>query len=284
MKNSEVNDKYLSVALAAANAAGNVIKDAFSSRSKHVEHKGTVDLVTETDKKCESLVLSLIQETFPSHKFIGEEGSAAQGFTAELTDDPTWMCDPLDGTTNFVHGFPFVCVSIALVIGREVIVGVVHNPILNETYTAIKGQGAKLNDAPISVSATCDLGTALIATEVGTSRDQETLSTIFSRMKTLTSAARAVRCCGSCAMNLCGVASGRLDAFYEIGFGGCWDVAAGKLIVEEAGGMVLDPQGGPFDVMGRRVLAGNPAVAQAAANILAGCPVSALEPQASGHQ
>ncbi len=128
-----------------------------------------------------------------------------------------------------MHSFPFVCVSIALIINKRVVVGVVHNPVLNETYTATRGGGARLNGAPISVSETAGLGSAVFATEVGTTRDAETVDAIFSRVRALTAATRGVRCCGSCAVNLCGVAMGRLDAFYEIGFGGCWDVAAGGL-------------------------------------------------------
>jgi inositol-phosphate phosphatase/L-galactose 1-phosphate phosphatase len=116
------------------------------------------------------------------------------------------------------------------------------------------------------------------SSQLGTSRDEETLSAVTSRLKSLASASRSIRCSGSCAANLCSVACGRLDGFYEIGFGGCWDVAAGALIVEEAGGKVLDPAGGPFDVMARRVLAGTPKVADAIAAILSQAPLSKAEP------
>ncbi|GAQ77686.1 inositol monophosphatase [Klebsormidium nitens] len=245
----------LEVAVAAAKQAGEVIQKSFYE-TKNVQHKGKVDLVTETDKACEDLIFKAIQKNFPSHKFIGEEGSALSG-TADLTDEPTWMVDPLDGTTNFVHRFPFVCVSIGLTIQKEVVVGVVYNPILNELYTAVRGSGAFLNDNQIHVTQTTDIGNALLATEVGTARDKETVDATTGRINQLLYKVRSLRCSGSCALNLAGIACGRLDLFYEYNFGGPWDVAAGSLLVEEAGGRVADPSGGAFDVMSRRVAAAN---------------------------
>ncbi|MEW5297251.1 MAG: hypothetical protein WDW36_000475 [Sanguina aurantia] len=273
----QLYDTYLQTAVQAAHAAGEIISAAFS-KPKSVILKGAVDLVTETDKAAEALIMAALQDAFPSHQFIGEEGSAEQGFASELTDEPTWMCDPLDGTTNFVHSFPFVCVSIALVINKKAVVGVVYNPVMKELFTAVTGRGATLNGNPISCSNTTSLGSALLATEVGTSRSTPTLDAIFTRVRTLTSAMRAVRCCGSCALNLCGVACGRLDAFYEVGFGGCWDAAAGALVVTEAGGAVSDTNGAEFDVMGRRVLASNRVLAPALMQLLAGCVDSPEEP------
>ena len=189
------------------------------------------------------------------------------------------MVDPVDGTTNFVHSFPLCCVSIGLVTKNVVVVAVVFNPILEETFTAIRGQGSKLNGQTISVSNRDSLSTALVGTEIGTSRDAETLDAITGRIRLVAAQCRGIRCCGSCAVNLCSVAMGRLDAFYEIGFGGCWDAAAGSLIVEEAGGLVLDPDGGKFNLMSRRVLAGAPAVATAIGKILSDAPLSSSEPK-----
>ncbi|BDA46202.1 Inositol monophosphatase 2 [Coccomyxa sp. Obi] len=274
-------DEYLRVALLAAKKAGAVIKENFH-KEKLVEHKGTVDLVTETDKNCEEIVFSSIQDAFPEHKFIGEEGSAAQGFTAELTDAPTWMVDPVDGTTNFVHRFPFVCVCIGLAIKKQVVVGVVYNPILDELYTAVRGKGAYLNGEPIHVSDCKDLGSALIITEIGVTRDDVTLGALFGRISALVKGARSARCMGSCALDMCFVASGRAEVSYEVGFGGPWDVAAASLIVEEAGGHVADPAGGPFDIMGRRVLAtSNAGLAQQVGAIIAPLPMGPKEPQPS---
>ncbi|CAI5950030.1 unnamed protein product [Closterium sp. NIES-65] len=216
-----------------------VIRRGFNA-PKDVQHKGKVDLVTETDKQCEALIMQHISAAYPSHKFIGEEESSERG-TAGLGDDPTWMVDPLDGTTNFVHRYPFVCVSIGLAINKAVVVGVVFNPILNEMFTAMRGHGAMLNDEPIHASSQADMGSALLATEIGTKRDAGTVAGLTGRISNLLFQVRSLRLSGSCALNLVGVACGRLDLFYEIGFGGPWDVAAGSLIVEEAGGLCFDP-------------------------------------------
>lgn len=271
----------LEVAKQAALAAGKIIQESFSSDNKRIQQKSThVDLVTETDKKCEQVIHSMLLQQFPSHKFIGEEQASAEGGQPPLTDDPTWMVDPLDGTTNFVHSYPFTCVSIGLAVQQQPVVGVVYNPILGELFYAAKGSGAFLNDKPISVSDTQELKKGLFATEVGTMRAPETVAAVFERIQTLIGAMRSVRCCGSCAMNLAGVACGRLDAFYEIGFGGCWDVAAGAIILQEAGGVLLDPAGGPWDVMSRRVLGTNAHLGPAVAKLLAGCKTSPEEPSA----
>jgi len=271
-------DGYLKVAMAAARDAGEVISAAWDHPTKNVEHKGAVDLVTETDKKCEALISSALHAAFPDHCFIGEEGSAAQGFTSDLTTAPTWMVDPVDGTTNFVHRFPFSCVSIALAIDRRIVVGVVFNPILKEMFHAVLGHGAFLNGRPIFASETSDLQSALIATEIGIRRDDAFLDAVFSRMRSLVRGSRSVRALGSCALNLCSVAMGRLDAYYEIGLGGPWDLAAGALVLEEAGGRVLDPEGGPFNVMSRRVLGTNRHLAEPVSKILRAGPYAPGEP------
>ncbi|CAI5533861.1 unnamed protein product [Closterium sp. Naga37s-1] len=231
--------EYLDVAVTAARHAGEVIRRGFNA-PKDVQHKGKVDLVTETDKQCEALIMQHISAAYPSHKMIGEEESSLHG-TAGLSDEPTWMVDPLDGTTNFVHRYPFVCVSIGLAINRAVVVGVVFNPILNEMFTAMRGHGAMLNDEPIHASSQTDMGSALLATEIGTKRDAGTVAGLTGRISNLLFQVRSLRLSGSCALNLVGVACGRLDLFYEIGFGGPWDVAAGSLIVEEAGGLCFNP-------------------------------------------
>lgn len=215
-----------------------------------------VDLVTETDKACEDLIFNHLKNKFPEHKFIGEETSAAFG-TSELTDDPTWIVDPLDGTTNFVHGFPFVCVSIGLTVGKVPTVGVVYNPIFDELFTAIRGYGAFLNGTPIKASSQAELVKSLLASEVGTKRDKATVDATTNRVNSLLFKVRSLRMSGSCALNLCGVACGRIDLFYELGFGGPWDVAAGAVIVQEAGGLVFDPSGKDFDIMSQRIAASN---------------------------
>eukprot|EP01024_Parvocaulis_polyphysoides_P039959 TRINITY_DN36235_c0_g1_i1.p1 TRINITY_DN36235_c0_g1~~TRINITY_DN36235_c0_g1_i1.p1 ORF type:complete len:307 (-),score=47.15 TRINITY_DN36235_c0_g1_i1:271-1191(-) len=269
---------YLNIALEAAKEAGAVIKDAYH-KSKNVMNKGDVDLVTETDQQCEKIIANKLRNSFPDHLFIGEEGSAEQGYTETLTDAPTWMVDPVDGTTNFVHKYPFVCVSIGLFINGEGVVGVVYNPILDELFSASKGGGAFLNGEPIQVSQEEKIGKALVATELGVTRDQETVQAVYDRIQNITMQARSIRCCGSCAMNICGVACGRLDGFYEIGFGGPWDVAGGAVILKEAGGELRDPIGTPFQVMSRRVLATNTKLTQQIVDILKESKCGTQEPQ-----
>ncbi|KAK4439442.1 putative MO25-like protein [Sesamum alatum] len=249
-------EDFLAPAVDAAKKAGDIIRSGFYE-TKHVEHKGEVDLVTETDKACEELVFNFLKERFPDHKFIGEETTAACG-VSELTHEPTWIVDPLDGTTNFVHGFPFVCVSIGLTIERVPTVGVVYNPIMDEMFTAIRGKGAFLNGKPIKASSQTELVKSLLATEAGTKRDKPTLDATTNRINSLLFKVRSLRMSGSCALNLCGIACGRLDIFYEQGFGGPWDVAAGAVIVTEAGGLVFDPSGKDFDITSQRVAASNP--------------------------
>ncbi|KAG0555925.1 hypothetical protein KC19_11G013400 [Ceratodon purpureus] len=227
------------------------------------------DLVTETDKACEEAIFKQLREAFESHKFIGEETSSIDGIPL-LTDAPTWVVDPLDGTTNFVHRFPFVCVSIGLVINKVPVVGVVYNPILDELFTGIEGKGAFLNGERIYASSQESIENALLATEVGVKRDTVTVDRTTNLLNQLMYKVRSLRLSGSCAMNLCGLACGRLDLFYEIGFGGPWDVAAGTLILREAGGLVFDPHGGEFDMMSHLIAASNGHLKQALVEGMAG--------------
>ncbi|KAG2688553.1 hypothetical protein I3843_09G102200 [Carya illinoinensis] len=266
MAENDLLSDFLASAIDASKKAGEVIRKGFY-QTKHVEHKGLVDLVTETDKACEDLIFSHLKQLYPTHKFIGEETSAAFG-TVDLTDEPTWIVDPLDGTTNFVHGFPFVCVSIGLTIGKVPTVGVVYNPIMDELFTGIRGKGAFLNGNPIKASSQTELVKSLLATEAGTKRDKLTLDASTNRINSLLSKVRSIRMCGSCALNLCGIACGRLDLFFEIGFGGPWDVAGGVVIVQEAGGVVYDPSGKDFDITAQRVAASNPFVKDAFVEVL----------------
>lgn len=249
-------EEFLAVAVDAAKIAGEIIHKGFHE-TKHVVHKGQVDLVTETDKACEDLIFKNLKQNFPTHKFIGEETSAATG-DFELTDEPTWIVDPLDGATNFVHGFPSVCVSIGLTILKIPTVGVVYDPIIDELFTGIDGKGAFLNGKPIKVSSQSELVKSLLGTEVGTKRDSLTVEATMRRINNLLFKVRSLRMCGSCALDLCWVACGRLELFYLIGFGGPWDVAGGAVIVKEAGGVLFDPSGSEFDITVQRVAATNP--------------------------
>ncbi|KAM1593409.1 hypothetical protein ACFX1Z_036780 [Malus domestica] len=264
----EVNSlaQFLSSAVDAAKKAGEIIRKGFYE-TKHVEYKGQVDLVTETDKACEDLIFNHLKQLYPTHKFIGEETTAANGVT-ELTDDPTWLVDPVDGTINFVHGFPFVCVSIGLTIGKIPTIGVVYNPIIDELFTGIRGGGAFLNGNPIKVSSQTELVKSLLVTEVGVERDNVTVDATTGTINRLLFEVRSIRMGGSCALALCGIACGRLDLFYMDGYGGPWDVAGGAVIVTEAGGCVYDPSGEELDITSRRVAASNPLLKAAFVDVL----------------
>lgn len=211
--------------------------------------------MTETDKACEDLIVNHLKQQFPTHKVIGEETSSG---TLEITDEPTWFVDPLDGTTNFVHRFPFVCVSIGLTIGKVPTIGVVYNPIMEELFTGILGKGAFLNGKPIKVSDKTELINCLLGTGTGTKRDKLSVDASTNRLNILISKVRSIRMIGSCALNLCGIACGRLDLFCSFGYGGPWDIAAGTLIVKEAGGLIYEPSGNDFDMRSEGAAASNP--------------------------
>jgi len=250
-------DRELEVARQAAIEAGALIKAAWNEPRQVDEKSSAADLVTETDKKCEGAIKKILVDAFPTYTFIGEEETAALGRVPELTDAPSWLVDPVDGTTSFVHRFPFCCVSIALAVERKVVAGIVYNPVLDELYEATAGGGARLNGEKILCSDASTLASSIFITELGSRRDEEFLDACFARMRSIAAATRGFRSCGSCALNLCSVASGRADGYYEIGLGGPWDMAAGALILEEAGGKVSDPAGGPLNIMSRRVLGTN---------------------------
>ncbi|XP_042220416.1 inositol monophosphatase 1-like isoform X2 [Homarus americanus] len=250
---TSVNPQHcLSVALKLVKEAGELVRDAIKKK-KNVETKSSVvDLVTESDKAVEKLLITGLSGVFPDHKFIGEE-SVAAGEKCVLTDEPTWIIDPIDGTMNFVHSFPYTCISVALWVNKDAEVGIVYNPVLEQMFTAVKGQGAFLNDEKISASGQTDLGQALVFSEMGTSRDPEKVDTVLTNLTTLITKVHGIRGVGSAALSMMYVAAGWGDAFYHCGLC-CWDMAAGYLIIKEAGGYLCDTQGGPFDLMRRRVL------------------------------
>lgn len=222
------------------------------------------DLVTETDKQVEDLIIGSLKEKFPTHSFIGEE-SVIPGVNCNLTNNPTWIIDPIDGTTNFVHRFPMVAVCIGLAINKQVEVGVVYSCIKDEMYTARRGRGAFCNGKQIHCSSVTDLSKALVITELGASRDPSKVDIVIKNFRKLAeepARVHGIRMLGSAALNLCTLASGGADIYYEYGIH-VWDIAAAGLIAEEAGGVLLDPSGGPLDLMARRVLAaGSKEIAQ----------------------
>lgn len=216
-----------------------------------VRHKGRIDLVTSTDLAVERLLTERLPALLPGSVVLGEETSSAA-----TLDGPTWIVDPLDGTTNFVHGFPFVCTSVALYDGGEVVLGVVNAPVLGQCFTAGRGLGAFCNDAPIAVSTVSALESSLVATGFPYAI-RENLDEITADMRAVLAATQGIRRPGSAALDLAYVASGRLDAFYEIGLHP-WDVAAGWLLVTEAGGRVgAYRPSGPYRLGAFRILATN---------------------------
>lgn len=215
-----------------------------------VQAKGSIDLVTDADKASEAFVVEQLRKRFPQHGILAEEGGRTQG-----SSDYLWVIDPVDGTTNFAHGFPYFCVSIALVKGEEVVLGVVCDPVRQECFTAEKGSGAFLNGKRIEVSASRTVHESLLATgfpyDVATS-DVNNLEQ-FCRVN---KASRGVRSLGAAALDLCQVAAGRLDAFWELALQP-WDIAAGGLMVLEAGGRVTGCAGEKFNPLGHDVLGSN---------------------------
>ncbi|CAF0844585.1 unnamed protein product [Didymodactylos carnosus] len=229
-----------------------VVREGFSV-AKRIETKAcAADLVTEFDQRVEEILITKLKEKFPSHKFIGEE-SAAGGAKQPLTDDPTWIIDPIDGTTNFVHGFPFIAISVGLVIKKQAEIGVIYNPISENLYSAVKGKGAFKNGRPIQSSQQTELGLSQVSGEYGSSRDPQILQTKSENLRKIVERAHSVRAIGSAALNLCHVAEGSCDAYFEYGIH-CWDIAAGDLIAREAGCFTSDPTGDPLDIMKRQIL------------------------------
>ncbi|XP_049422029.1 inositol monophosphatase 1-like [Epinephelus fuscoguttatus] len=242
--------------------AGKMIREALQKDIAVMQKSSPVDLVTETDQKVEQLIISTIKEKYPTHSFIGEE-SVAAGAPSMLTDNPTWIIDPIDGTTNFVHRFPFVSVSIGFTVKKEIEFGIVYSCIEDKMYTARKGKGAFCNGEPIKVSGQEDISQSLVLTEMGFKKDPEQFKTMLANIRTiLTIPVHGIRSPGSAAVNMCLVACGSADAYYHMGIH-CWDMAGGAAIVTEAGGVIMDISGGPFDLMSRRlIIASSKAIAE----------------------
>jgi len=205
--------------------------------------------VTAADRNAEELIVSRIRKQWPEHDLMGEEGSLR-----ETGSDFRWYIDPLDGTTNFAHGYPVFCVSIALEQRNERIAGVVFDPTRDEMFAVEKGGGARLNDRPVHVSQVCRLAESLVATGFPSHKRHKNPNIHIYHQITLRS--HGVRRAGSAALDLCYVACGRYDAYWEFNLNP-WDTAAGVLLVEEAGGMVTNFAAGPFAIDSREVLASN---------------------------
>jgi len=225
-----------------------VLMEEFA-RPPQISYKGDADLVTQADKRSEKLVVEHLRREFPSHAIVAEEGGGSE------SDSPfRWLVDPLDGTTNFAHHFPAFAVSIGLEEAGELVAGVILNPSNGELFTAERGQGARLNNQPIHVSKTDRLAVSLLGTGFPTHKRMENPNIHFYWQFTL--ASHGVRRVGAAALDLCMVASGRLDGFWEFGLK-AWDTAAGTLLIREAGGRVTDFAGKLFVPGDRVCLASN---------------------------
>lgn len=247
--------RFLATAVEIVLGAGE-IQLARSRSGFRIDKKGAIDLVTEVDLECERLCRRIVAERFPGHDILAEElGARAAG--AEPSRH-RWVFDPLDGTTNFAHGLPIFCASLALEVGGRADVAAIYDPTRQELFTAERGQGAFLNGAPVRVSTTTVLLDSLLVTgfpyDVHTRSDE-----MVALFGAFLGTARAVRRLGSAALDLCYVACGRFDGFWEQQLKP-WDVAAGALIVTEAGGRVTGMDGSPFDLAAGHLIASNGAV------------------------
>ena len=242
------------VARAAVSQAGALLRARWRG-SKTVQYKSAVDLVTETDREAEALIVGQLRHAFPAHQIVAEEASAGATLHAPAGDGYIWYLDPLDGTTNFAHAYPQFCVSLALARGTDLLFGIVYDPVREETFVAHRGRGATLNDETIRVSAVDDLQRALLAT--GFAYDRQVRTDFYlGFVRDFMRQAQDFRRAGSAALDLCYVACGRFDGFWEWNLRP-WDTAAGVLIVREAGGTVSDFRGGAFDLYGEQTLASN---------------------------
>ncbi len=260
---------YRAFAAAIAQEAGELLRQRFRSRHR-VEYKGEIDLVTEADRLAEDLLVRRIRARYPDHDILAEE-SAPLHTGASCR----WIIDPLDGTTNYAHGFPMFCVSVALEVEGAIRVGAVYQPLLEEMFWAAEGEGAFLNGEPIRVSGMQDLSRSLLAT--GFPYDiRRNPNNNINYFNALAKTAQAVRRAGSAALDMAYVAAGRFDGFWELKLRP-WDTAAGWLLVCEAGGTVTDLFGQSFDLDAPHVIASNGRIHPALVAILAA--TEPLEPE-----
>lgn len=247
-----------------AQAAGIVLRKYWGNLSEIQEKSHAGDLVTEADKESESVIISKINAHYPTHAILAEESGAIGKKQSEYL----WVIDPVDGTTNYAHQYPFVSISIGLMHNQIPIVGVVYNPIYEELFVAAKGEGAFFNGRPIRVSQVNRLSKSLLATGFPYNR-RETKDNNYPEFYHLTSVSQGVRRQGSAALDLANVACGRLDGFWEQGLQP-WDSLAGIVLIEEAGGRITNYKGEPFDIYSHKILATNGLIHQEMIDALGG--------------
>lgn len=255
----------LNFAIQVARDAGNVLVDRLG-RAVQVSNKGTIDLVTEADLASEKLIIERIRSHYPRHAILAEESGASEEDPANpFGSEWRWIVDPLDGTTNYAHGYLCFCVSIGVERAGKLELGVVYDPMRNEMFAAERGQGATLNERPIRVSEVEELGRAMVCTGFPYNvRERPDFARDFTNF---TMEAQAVRRDGSAALDLAYVACGRFDGFWEDGLN-AWDVAAGVLLIEEAGGKATNFDGAALDINSPKVLASNGLVHESMRKVL----------------
>jgi myo-inositol-1(or 4)-monophosphatase len=239
---------YLEAAVEIALEAGKTLREELD-RPANISYKGEFDLVTQADRRSEALIVSRLQKYFPDHSVAAEEGTGK-----ETGSDYRWHVDPLDGTTNFAHGYPCFCVSMALARKNELLLGVIYNPVYEELFSAARGEGATLNGKKLRCSKIEVLNNSLLCTGFP-NHDRHSHPNIHYYWD-FTLKSHGVRRDGSAALDLASVAAGRFDGFWEFGLKP-WDTAAGVVLVEEAGGTVSDLQGNPYLPGGKTILATN---------------------------
>jgi myo-inositol-1(or 4)-monophosphatase len=255
--------RVLGLAERLARKAGELQRERYETTLEIRTKSAAIDLVTEVDQACEQLILAALAAERPGDAIVAEEGGGSDRPDASWR----WIIDPLDGTTNYAHGYPRFCVSIGVEHEGIRSVGVVYDPLLDELYCATRGRGATLNGRPIRVSREDDLGRCLIATGFAYDVHGSHMDNL-DHFAALLKRARAIRRDGSAALNLCYVAAGRFDGFWELKLHP-WDVAAGLLLVEEAGGRISDLRGGPPPRSGREIVASNDRIHEALVEALA---------------
>jgi myo-inositol-1(or 4)-monophosphatase len=254
-------DTLISVATDAARQAGGVLAECMRTGFR-IEHKQTINLVTDADHRAEQRIIDIIHDAFPTHCILAEE----RGLTKQPSSRYKWVIDPLDGTTNFAHCFPVYCVSIGLECDGRGIMGVVYDPTRDEIFTAQIGHGSHLNGTRISVSMTDHLDRALLVT--GFAYDiRDTPNNNLNHFARFALKVQGLRRTGTAALDLCYVAAGRFDGFWEIKLNP-WDMAAGVVILSEAGGKVTDFKGAPHSIYGRELVASNGLIHNAMLNLL----------------
>jgi myo-inositol-1(or 4)-monophosphatase len=249
-----MKNRFLSTAVRAARLAGKVIIDNLGRISKKdINHKQKSDFVTRVDRESEKIIIKTIKENFPDHLFLAEES-----LKEAETEEYRWIIDPLDGTTNYIHQYPVFSVSIALEYKREIILGVVYDPLRGELFTAGKGGGSFLNKHPVRVSMISSLSDSLVTTGFPF-RSKEFIEIYLKLFKNVFNKVSDLRRAGSAALDLAYLACGRCEGFFEIGLSP-WDIAAGDILIKEAGGIVTDFGGGNDYLSTGNIVAGNPAI------------------------